>query len=68
VKEVGNFVTVDVADLGMQIYWDKGTRINLQLDQKWKNRVRGIPTRRGGRAYFKRDDNEYYVSDQRIVR
>jgi len=39
VKEVGHFVVVDVPDLGIQIYWDKGTRINLQVDQKWKNHV-----------------------------
>lgn len=40
VKEVGHFVVVEVPDLGIQIYWDKGTKINLQVDQKWKTHVR----------------------------
>lgn len=40
VKEVGYMVIVDVPDLGLQMYWDKGTRVNLQVDQKWKNHVR----------------------------
>lgn len=39
-KEVGHHVVVEVRDLGVQIFWDKGTRINLQVDQKWKNHVR----------------------------
>jgi len=40
VKEVGHFVVVEVPDLGIQIYWDKGTKMNLQVDQKWKTHVR----------------------------
>lgn len=35
-------MVVDVPDLGIQIYWDKGTRISLQVDQKWKNHAREI--------------------------
>ncbi|VVC41699.1 Hypothetical protein CINCED_3A025143 [Cinara cedri] len=42
VKELGHFVVVEVPDLGIQLYWDKGTRINLQIDQKWKNHVKGL--------------------------
>lgn len=40
VKEVGHFVVAEVLDMGIQIYWDKGTRVNLQIDQKWKNHVK----------------------------
>lgn len=40
IKEVGLFVLIEVPDLGVQIYWDKGTRVTLQLDKKWKNHVR----------------------------
>lgn len=42
VKEVGHFVVVEVPDLGIQIYWDKGTKINLQVDKKWKTHVKGL--------------------------
>lgn len=40
VKQVGHFVVVEVPDLGLHIFWDRGTRVNVQVDQKWKNHVR----------------------------
>uniref|UniRef100_A0A481MQJ2 Hemolectin n=1 Tax=Nipponaphis monzeni TaxID=196483 RepID=A0A481MQJ2_9HEMI len=43
IKEVGNiFVVVEVPDLGLQIFWDKGTRIHLKVDEKWKNKIKGL--------------------------
>lgn len=38
-REAGLFVFVEVADLGLVLQWDQGTRIYLRLDPKWKGRV-----------------------------
>ncbi|XP_050428341.1 hemocytin-like [Adelges cooleyi] len=42
VKEVGIFIVADVPDIGLVIHWDKGTRVHLQLDPKWKSHVNGL--------------------------
>lgn len=42
VKQVGHFVVVEVLDLGLQMFWDRGTRVNVQVDQKWNNHVRKL--------------------------
>ncbi|GIY74796.1 hemocytin [Caerostris extrusa] len=41
VLESGLFVLV-YTDVGVTIRWDKGTRIYVTLDPKWRNRVTGI--------------------------
>jgi hypothetical protein len=39
VREAGLFIFIEVADLGLVLQWDHGTRIYLRLDPKWKGRV-----------------------------
>lgn len=29
----------EVADLGLVLQWDRGTRVSLRADPKWKNKV-----------------------------
>ena len=42
VRQAGVFVFIEVADLGLVLQWDHGTRVYLRLDPKWKGRVRGL--------------------------
>ncbi|XP_050525527.1 hemocytin [Daktulosphaira vitifoliae] len=42
IKEVGLFIVAEVPDMGIVIHWDKGTRVHLQLDPKWKSHVNGL--------------------------
>jgi hypothetical protein len=39
IRDLGLFVVVEVFDLGLVVRWDKGTRVYVNLDPKWKNRV-----------------------------
>ncbi|XP_012135564.1 hemolectin [Megachile rotundata] len=36
------FVFVDVPDIGVTLQWDKGTRVYIRLDPKWKGRTKGL--------------------------
>lgn len=38
-RQAGLFVFAEVADLGIVLQWDKGTRVILKADPKWKGRV-----------------------------
>ena len=40
IREAGVFVFAEVADMGLVLQWDRGTRTYLTLDQRWKNKVR----------------------------
>lgn len=42
VKKAAHFQIAEVPDLGIHIYWDMGTRISLQVDNRWKNNVREV--------------------------
>lgn len=35
-------VVVEVEDLGLVVHWDRGTRVYVKLDPKWKGRVKGL--------------------------
>lgn len=39
IRDLGLFVVVEVFDLGLVVRWDKGTRVYVNLDPKWKSRV-----------------------------
>ncbi|XP_017781781.1 PREDICTED: hemocytin [Nicrophorus vespilloides] len=36
------FVIVEAADLGLIVHWDKGTRVYVKVDPRWKNKVKGL--------------------------
>ncbi|XP_073969601.1 hemolectin isoform X3 [Rhodnius prolixus] len=38
----GLFMFAEVADLGLVLQWDRGTRVSLRADPKWKNKLRGL--------------------------
>lgn len=38
-REKGFYVIVEVPDLGLVVHWDKGTRVYVKVDPKWKGRV-----------------------------
>lgn len=42
VREKGLYVIVEAADLGFVVHWDKGTRVYVKVDPRWKNRVSDI--------------------------
>ncbi|XP_044578140.1 hemocytin isoform X1 [Cotesia glomerata] len=42
IRHAGLFVFVDVPDLGLVLQWDKGTRVYVKLDPKWKGRTKGL--------------------------
>ena len=42
VRDAGLFVFVEVADLGLVLQWDRGTRAYIRLDPKWKGFVSSI--------------------------
>lgn len=42
VRQAGLFIFAEVADLGIVLQWDKGTRVVLKADPKWKGRVRHL--------------------------
>jgi von Willebrand factor len=35
-------VIVEAPDLGLVIQWDKGTRVYVKVDPRWKDRVKGL--------------------------
>ncbi|XP_011303247.1 hemocytin [Fopius arisanus] len=41
-REAGQFVFLNVPDLGLTLQWDKGTRIYVKLEPKWKTKTRGL--------------------------
>ncbi|XP_078043521.1 hemolectin [Augochlora pura] len=41
-RSAGLFVFVDAPDLGLTVQWDKGTRVYLKLDPRWKSRTKGL--------------------------
>lgn len=38
----GNFMFVEVISLGVLLKWDRGTRVYLKLDNRWKGKVQGL--------------------------
>ncbi|KAJ8974052.1 hypothetical protein NQ317_002298, partial [Molorchus minor] len=42
VREKGLFVIVEAPDLGLVVHWDKGTRVYVKLDPRWKGRIKGL--------------------------
>jgi von Willebrand factor len=42
IRQKGLFVIVEAPDLGLVIQWDKGTRVYVKVDPRWKDRVKGL--------------------------
>ncbi|XP_043682227.1 hemocytin isoform X2 [Vespula pensylvanica] len=42
IRTIGLFVFLDVPDLGLVLQWDKGTRVYIRLDPKWKGHTKGL--------------------------
>ena len=42
INRAGVFVVVETPGLGMQVKWDRGTRVYVKLDNRWKGRVQGL--------------------------
>uniref|UniRef100_A0A3B3HW29 VWFD domain-containing protein n=1 Tax=Oryzias latipes TaxID=8090 RepID=A0A3B3HW29_ORYLA len=42
IHSVGMYFIILVPSQGITLIWDKHTRINIELDGKWKNKVRGL--------------------------
>lgn len=42
VHRAGIFIIVEAPGMGFQIKWDRGTRVYVRLDNKWKGRVQGL--------------------------
>nr|XP_034190302.1 hemocytin [Osmia lignaria] len=42
VRTTDLFVFVDVPDMGLTLQWDRGTRVYVKLDPKWKGRTKGL--------------------------
>ncbi|XP_056642321.1 hemocytin [Diorhabda sublineata] len=41
-REKSMFVIIEAPDLGLVIHWDKGTRVYVRLDPRWKGRTKGL--------------------------
>jgi hypothetical protein len=41
IREAGLFVFAEVFDLGLVLQWDRGTRVYVRADPRWKDRVSG---------------------------
>lgn len=39
IRDKGLFAIVEAPDLGLIVHWDKGTRVYVKLDPRWKNKV-----------------------------
>lgn len=50
VHRAGIFIVVEAPGLGLQVKWDRGTRVYVKLDTKWKNRVGGLCGNYNGNA------------------
>lgn len=42
VHRAGVFIVIEAPGLGVQLKWDRGTRIYVQLTSKWMSRVQGL--------------------------
>nr|CAH7739498.1 unnamed protein product [Callosobruchus chinensis] len=42
VREKGLYVIVEAPDLGLVIHWDKGTRVYVKVDPRWKDKTKGL--------------------------
>lgn len=42
IHRAGVFVVIEVPGLGIQVKWDRGTRVYVQLSNRWKGRVQGL--------------------------
>lgn len=42
IHRAGIFVVIEVPGMGVQLKWDRGTRIYVQLSSRWKGRVQGL--------------------------
>lgn len=42
IHRAGIFIVVEAPGLGLQIKWDRGTRVYVKLDNRWKGRVKGL--------------------------
>lgn len=42
IHRAGIFVVIEAPGLGVQLKWDRGTRIYVQLSKRWKGRVLGL--------------------------
>lgn len=40
----GMYVTVILKGMSVFLFWDKGTRVSLQVHPNWKNKVRSVST------------------------
>lgn len=38
-REKGLYVIAEAPELGLVVHWDKGTRVYVKVDPKWKGRV-----------------------------
>ncbi|XP_031828807.2 hemolectin [Nomia melanderi] len=41
-RTAGLFVFIDAPDLGLSVQWDKGTRVYVRLDPRWKGYPKGL--------------------------
>ncbi|CAG9772868.1 unnamed protein product [Ceutorhynchus assimilis] len=42
IRERGIFVIVEAPDLGLLVHWDKGTRVYVKVDPRWKEKIKGL--------------------------
>lgn len=42
IHQAGIFIVVEAPAIGLQIKWDRGTRVYIKLAVKWKGRVQGL--------------------------
>lgn len=42
VRSTDLFVIVEASNLGLIVQWDKGTRVYIKLQPRWKNQVQGL--------------------------
>ncbi|XP_068082174.1 hemocytin [Anabrus simplex] len=41
-REAGLFVFAEATDLGVVVQWDRGTRVYVMIDPRWRNKVKGL--------------------------
>ncbi|CAK9818181.1 SSPO [Anthophora quadrimaculata] len=41
-RTAGVFTFIDVPDMGLSVQWDKGTRVYIRLEPKWKGHTNGL--------------------------
>lgn len=41
-RHKGLFVIVEAPDLGLVVLWDKGTRVYVKVDPRWKDKLKGL--------------------------